>query len=192
MVTQPAYILNLKNYAKARYGDSDAAKESAADLTSESDRGAIILASTSIEDMLEYEILKRLPGLKDDDSTRKRLFENDGLIASFSKKTEMAYALGIIDKDYKKKIDLIREIRNACAHSRLPLSMDKKVLRDACERAIIDMLPSLTNKESPTIRRAFVVKCMLICHYIISGEKLEGPEAQLRHYARLLEDEKQP
>jgi len=45
----------------------------------------------------------------------------------------MAYAMGIIDKAYRKKIDLIREIRNACAHARFPLSMEKQVLRDACK-----------------------------------------------------------
>lgn len=191
MVTQPAYIANLKDYARRRSGDSTAGvsmEEVIAEFSNESDRGAIILASTSIEDMMEHKILAQLPGLKDDEATRKRMFEQDGQLASFSKKTEMAYAMGIIDKDYRKKIDLVREIRNACAHSRLPLSMDKKVLRDPCEVVISDFINDLKDRKPRTIRTAFVAKCAFISHYVATGEKLEGVEAHLQHFAELLKN----
>jgi hypothetical protein len=162
MVTQPAYISNLKNYARSRYINDQDVEESVSDLSNESDRGAIILASTGIEDTLEHAILNRLPGLEKDEPTRKRMFEQDGQIATFSKKLEMAYALGIIDNEYRKKIDIIREIRNACAHSRKPLSLQNSVLRFACEAVILDMLPGLANREPFTIRIAFVAKCGFI------------------------------
>jgi hypothetical protein len=135
--------------------------------------------------MLEFEILKRLPGLENDEPTRKRMFEQDGQIASFSKKIEMAYALGIIDKNYRKIIDIIREIRNACAHSRKPISLEKSVLFAACEAVISDMLPGLANREPKTIRATFVVKCGLISHYIATGEKLEGIEAISKYFEKL-------
>ena len=51
--------------------------------TDESDRGAIILAATSIEDMLEDKIVESLPRLNNDEPTRKRMFENDGQLATF-------------------------------------------------------------------------------------------------------------
>ncbi len=188
MVTQPAYIANLKKYARARVGDETDIDASVADLHNESDRGAIILASTSIEDMLEYEIFKRLPGLFKDDAMRRKIFESDGLLASFSKKIEMAYALGIIDGDYKKKIDLIREIRNACAHSRKPLAMDKEVLQEPCRIIISDFIDDIKDKEPKTIRMAFICKCAIICHYIATGEKIEGTEAQLKHFAKIQKD----
>ena len=186
MVTQPAYLEKLKEYVRRQL--KDAKTESAElihDYSTESDRGAIILVATNIEDVLEFEISKRLPGLLSDATARKKIFEHDGLIATFSKKTEMAYALGIIDKDYRKKIDLVREIRNACAHARFPLSMKKKVLQDACKGLMADMWADLADHRPETIRNAFMVKCTFIGHYILTGEKIEGYKAQLRHYEKL-------
>jgi len=165
-------------------------REAVADSISESDRGAIILAGTGVEDTLEYQIYERLPGLKHDEEARKRLFDNDGSVASFSKKLWMAYAMGIVDKDYRKKIDLIREIRNACAHSRKPISMKTTVLQAACKAVIKDTLADLKDQSPKTLRDAFVVKCSLINHYIHTGEKIEGMEAQVRHLGKLLKAEK--
>jgi DNA-binding MltR family transcriptional regulator len=135
MVTQPAYIANLKAYARARFGEPNQSDhfvdDMVADLSNESDRGAIILAATSVEDTLERAILGRMPVLFQDETARKRVFENEGIVGTFSKKLEIAYALGLIDAETRKQIDLIREIRNCCAHARKPLSMDKDVLLNA-------------------------------------------------------------
>jgi hypothetical protein len=186
MVTQPAYIRNLKEYARRRMKNLEIeGAELRADYSAESDRGAIILVATSIEDALELQITKRLPGLHKDEAARKKMFEHDGLISSFSKRIEMAYALGIIDSDYRKKIDLVREIRNACAHSRFPLSLDKKVLQDACRALMADMWPDLMDHEPRTIRMAFIVKCTFIAYYILTGAKIEGFEAQIEHFQKL-------
>ena len=51
--------------------------------------------------------MKRMPILQADETARKRFFENDGIVGTFSKKTEMAYAFGLIDAGTKKQIDLI-------------------------------------------------------------------------------------
>jgi hypothetical protein len=185
MVTQPAYLSELKAYAKSRARNAKDIADSVADLSNESDRGAIILAATSIEDMLEYQILLKLPGLRDDEPTRKRMFEADGQIASFSRKIEMAYALGIIDKAYRKKIDLIREIRNACAHSRKPISMKNAQLLAACRVVVTEMLPALKDQNPETLRAAFVSKCMYVSYYVMTGEKLETPESHVAHFERL-------
>jgi dUTPase len=150
MVTQPAYLRNLKEYARRRTTDSKTeTDELIADYSSESDRGAIILVATTIEDMLQDQITKNLPVLLTDETARKKMFEHDGLISSFSKKIEMAYAMGIIDEDYRKKIDLVREIRNACAHSRFPISMEKKVLQDVCKALFQTcwMISEITNQK---------------------------------------------
>jgi hypothetical protein len=186
MVTQPGYIERLKEYSRRRVKDAKAeGAELIADYSAESDRGAIILAATSLEDIIETMIKQKLPGLKDDESTARKLFERDGAIASFSRKIEMAYALGIIDKEYKKRIDIIREIRNACAHSRFPLSLEKEVLRNAIKALLKATWNDLKDHASLTVRLAFVVECAFIGHYVTTGEKIEGVEAHLKHYAAL-------
>jgi hypothetical protein len=113
------------------------------------------------------------------------MFGVDGTISSFSKKMAMAYALGIIDKDYRRLIDIVREIRNACAHSRKPISLVVPVVSEACKVVISDMLPDLKDQKPETIRIAFVSKCAFISHYIGTGEKVEGSVAQLKYVAKL-------
>jgi hypothetical protein len=131
------------------------------------------------------QITSHLPALAEDESARKKIFEHDGLISSFSKRIEMAYAMGIIDKPYRKKIDLIREIRNACAHARFPLTMETKVLINACKALLAATWDDLKDHDPLTIRNAFLVECTFIAHYILSGEKIEGHQAQMLHYQKL-------
>lgn len=185
MASEPAYLLALKAYSKSRYGTADDVKSILDDFTNESDRGAVMLAATGVEDMLEYEILKRLPVLQTDNAARKQMFEQDGPISSFSLKIKMAYALGIIDKDYRKRIDLIREIRNACAHCRKPISLAVPEFQAVVKVVIADMLPGLINQEPSTLRSAFVITTSFVSHYIVTGEKVEGEEAQTAFWERL-------
>jgi hypothetical protein len=185
MAEEPAYIRNLKNYAKERHTSGEDIDASVADLHAESDRGAIILAATSVEDVLEMVIAQKLPGIIGDESARKRLFENDGQIATFSKKIWMAYALGIVDKEYRKKLDIIREIRNACAHCRKPLTMENPHLLAACSEVMSDMISDLKDHIPLTLRNAFPAKLAFVRHYIVSGQKIEGKAAQLAHLDEL-------
>src|SRR5690606_8731412 len=132
---------------RARWKDAAEARIAARDITdNESDRGAIILVATNVEDMLEYKILERLPALQEDEPARKAMFELDGPIASFSRKLHMAYAMGIVNKHYRKQIDLVREIRNACAHSRLPVSLSEPAIADAVRHLVTDTYDHLKDR----------------------------------------------
>jgi len=185
MVDQPAYLRNLKAYAKSKVGLDEDAIGFANTIFSESHRGAIILAATMVEDALQSAIIKRFPTLQVDEAAAKQVFEIDGPMASFSRRTLIAYGLGIIDKEYRNLIDLIREIRNACAHSRQPISMTVPELTAACSVIISDMLPGLLDREPVTLLNAFVTKCAFINIYIDTGIKHEGPEAQVRYWSQL-------
>jgi hypothetical protein len=186
MVSQPAYLANLKAFSKRRWRDDAEANASANSLlTEESDRGAIILAATSLEDTLEDRIIQQMPALHADEAARKQIFDQDGPISSFSRKLMIAYALGIVDKPSRKTIDLIRELRNACAHSRFPVSLEVPELRAVCEIVIVDMLPDLVDRQPITIRNALLIKIALLTHYVASGEKIEGMSAQIRYWQKL-------
>ncbi len=196
MVNQPAYLANLKAYGRARWKDDAEAIATAREITNnESDRGAIILVSTNVEDMLEYKILERLPALLEDEPARKAMFELDGPIASFSRKLHMAYAMGIVNKHYRKQIDLVREIRNACAHSRLPVALEVPAIADAVRHLIADTYEHLVDRSPKALRNAFVIKCMMLSNYISSGEEADGFDAILRAYRKhggYLPDPSQP
>lgn len=186
MVSQPAYLRNLKAFTKRRWDDPEASRAAANSLRSESDRGAIILSATTLEDMLEHKIIHFMPNLAEDETARKDVFERDGPISSFSRKLLIAYALGIVDKPYRNKIDLIREIRNACAHSRNPVSFDTPELREACKVVIGDMVDDLPDDNPASLRKAFIFTVDLISYYVATGQKVEGREARIQHVRRML------
>ena len=185
-MSQPTYLVNLKAYGRARWRTDDEANAAAQSMNQdESDRGAILMAATTLEDMLEYKILQRLPALLEDEPARKLMFDQDGPVASFSRKIHMAYAMGIIDKPYRKLIDLAREIRNCAAHSRQPVTSQVPVIRAAIEVLVKDSLEALRTDEPRALTGAFVIKCAMLSHYVETGEKVEGITAMMDLWQRL-------
>ena len=89
-------------------------------LVEESDRGAIILVGGVIEDLLSDRIIERLPN---GNSQRDDLLRQGGLLNSFQSKVTMALALGLIDEATVDSLDIIRQLRNACAHSRFGVTL---------------------------------------------------------------------
>ena len=105
-------------------------------MSGESDRGAIILMATAIDDSLLAALKRNMSGLEAKEL--HSIFELDGLASSFSKRTKLAQAMGIIDRGTRLLIDLIREMRNACAHSRQALTFDSPVIIVALESVFRD------------------------------------------------------
>jgi len=176
-MSDPVYLRTLKQYARAQFGTSEESEAIVADLHKESDRGAIILAATSIEDTLENALGIRMKVLETDIEARTAVFGAEGTISTYSDKTLIAYALGIIDKKAKKQIDLVRYIRNACAHSRKPLSLEMPVLVDAVKAAIGEKtLKEMKDHKPMTLRAAFICHCTALAYYIASGQKKEPLE----------------
>jgi hypothetical protein len=121
-------IRALKLHSKPLAGNLDAD----ALLTSvdgETDRGAVIILATVVEDALASKIKSKMGSLNADEMAR--LFGPDGPLGSFSALIRMGQALGIIDRPLYRVCDIIREMRNACAHSRRPISFDDDVLKNA-------------------------------------------------------------
>jgi DNA-binding MltR family transcriptional regulator len=94
----------------------DNAKVSAT-LLKESDRGCIIFVSGIIEDALDALLRASFRG---DTAVIKKiidpLFNAYGPIATFSAKINLCFAFGLIDEILRRKLELLRKIRNDCAH----------------------------------------------------------------------------
>lgn len=84
-------------------------------LKTESDRGATILASIWIEDLLERKL--RSVFTKGNSRSRKKLFDLNGPFSSFSNKILAAYTIGWIDSDIFCDTNVLRKIRNEFAHN---------------------------------------------------------------------------
>lgn len=88
----------------------------------------MILLATVIEDMLEATLRNKMSKLSPDEDAR--LFGPDAPLGSFSAKIRMAHALGMLGREQMRMCDVLREMRNACAHSRRSISFKHKALRD--------------------------------------------------------------
>lgn len=162
MIGRDAVITALKAMNKPlEWGSPDTAQIYATSLWGENDRGVIILSGSAIEEVLEREIKKLMPQLNSDE--RAYLFDYNGPIGTFSSKIRMANALGIISRQIYRKIDLIREMRNSCAHSRQPLTFQSQPIFDAVMCLVHDLRMALpTQGDNDGTRKTFMTACLLI------------------------------
>src|ERR1051326_7634745 len=83
-------------------------------LASESERSAVVLGAERLHVALEF-VLKSF--LKPSPNREDKLFERDGALSTFSRKTEMAYRIGLVTLRFKRSLDLVRNLRNDFAHA---------------------------------------------------------------------------
>jgi DNA-binding MltR family transcriptional regulator len=176
MVKQAAYLKALKDYTRIKYRSDDGVETAVDDIYKESDRGAAILSATSVEDHLEWAIMQKMRPLWDDEGARNDMFGSSGTNSTFSAKILLAYSLGIIDKDARRQIDLVREIRNACAHARMPVSFDDPALAGITDVVAADYLSAM-NRIPGARRHAFTLTCVGLNEYIVDGKRVPAAQA---------------
>ena len=109
-----------------------------AEVYSESDRAAAILAAAAIDQRLTR-LLYKLFGPETSQSTS--LFRPDDPLGSLAAKIEVAFRTGIIGEDLHRELHLLRKIRNKFAHSEKLLSFAESPIRDfAGELSILDKI----------------------------------------------------
>jgi hypothetical protein len=92
------------------------------------ERGACILMATNVELALNSAIFRVLSW---DEETRGQLTSAEGPISTFAQKVHLGRALRIYGPDTHHNLDYIRLIRNAFAHSHVPISFETKEVKDA-------------------------------------------------------------
>ena len=85
---------------------------------------AAVLAATLVEYQLE-QVLK-LNFRRKDDSTWGRMTDSAGPLRDFHSKIVLGHALSSFDEDMRTNLNIVRDIRNAFAHSRTLLTFDHR------------------------------------------------------------------
>lgn len=170
-----AALKSLKVFSKATVAEVD---ENLGDtVVRETDRGTVILLSTAVEDMLDKRIRAEMVPLSRDETTR--LFGADAVLSTFSAKIKIAQAMGYIDRETARICDLVREMRNACAHSRRAISFSNHELSDVMSVAF-DYLGDERMGRSDYKRMDYLGKLHFIwlisylMHVIRTGSKESG------------------
>lgn len=94
----------------------------------ESDRSAAILAASFLEEVLEETIRSFLI----EDKSVDNLFKGYSPLSTFSSKIDISYALGLITKEMKQDLDVVRKVRNHFAHNWKDASFDNSPVSDFC------------------------------------------------------------
>ena len=86
-----------------------------ADVTKYSDRDAIIVLTSILEELIERILRKGL--CISNKKIEEKLFTFNGALGTFSNKITMVYSLGKISKEAYDDLELLRSYRNECAHN---------------------------------------------------------------------------
>jgi hypothetical protein len=92
------------------------------------DRGACILLSADVENGLDNALTQIVLPHFD----RGALFGEQGPLSTFSRKITMAHALRITGPITHQNLGIIRQVRNAFAHSKIPIDFDTPEVAAIC------------------------------------------------------------
>ena len=106
-----------------------------ANVAGESDRAAIILETAVLEDWLLRRLKRALNGLNTDETNR--MFDHRGAAGTFASRLWLAQGLEIITRPQRKKFEIIKEMRNACAHSHEAVTFDTPAIREAISYLLV-------------------------------------------------------
>ncbi|HEV2382975.1 MAG TPA: MltR family transcriptional regulator [Terriglobia bacterium] len=124
----------------------------AKELFNESDRGAVLIGSAYLEQMVERLLRAKMIG---NSKVVDGLFEPHSALSTFASCTGLVYALGWIGSQMHADLSAIRKIRNDFAHSALPLTLEDPSARDRCKN--LQVLKFEPQRELKTAKDHFVV-----------------------------------
>jgi hypothetical protein len=81
------------------------------------DRAAVLVAGAMVDNLLAYCLLMTFRFGVNPDVVENLLYGDSGALNNMSAKVKVLYALGIIDDDLRRELELLREIRNIFAHT---------------------------------------------------------------------------
>lgn len=149
----------LRDLNRTGKGSPDPARL-ALTIANESDRGAVLLAAAMLEDLIYQTLLERLPGNKKD---------IDGIASDFGRKIRLAAAVGIIEEETRKRLDLIRNLRNACAHLSNDLTFDHDVMIGVLNLLVKEADPPLSALSAEKRKALFAITCAVMGTAILRG-----------------------
>jgi hypothetical protein len=177
---RPKSIKTLRKYYRERDIAED--PESYRDnFRKETDRAIIMLTSTILEDVLAYRLSQAFcHDVRDEDIDF--VFRFEGPLGTFSARIEIGYLFGLIEKPIAEQLDLIREIRNACAHSKFTLSFKEGVLVNVIKKIFRPRgVVALTTESPEELKEAFLLEWSIIYRSLLRGSRAAAIDALQLH-----------
>lgn len=144
------------------------------------DRARIVLAASILDQHLQTALLSHFPIIDTENREEMaQLFEGDSApLSSFSARIRVGYALGIFGPKTKQDLERIKNIRNVCAHSRVPVHFRDSAITEECMKFhALEYLKRKTvlGPKPKTAEQCFFV---VVYHYFMCLV-VEEPEGEL-------------
>ena len=134
-----------------------------------SDRAAVIILAAFLDDALQFLLTKKMRPLNDEEF--KKTFSSSSPLGPFSARIDMSYLLGGIDEDLRDRLHDLREMRNACAHSKRPISFENSELANVCKRFMKSATFKLKGESQQDMKDSLISECFFLFNVIISSRK---------------------
>lgn len=122
-------------------------------LTTESDRAAALMAAAYIDEQLKS-LLKKF--FVNDPKIADNLLKSSGALGSFSARIDMVFSLGLLPKNIRDDLELIRRIRNDFAHTAKPLTFECEPIKSRCFMLKSIVVPTVLDAHGRFLRAAMV------------------------------------
>jgi DNA-binding MltR family transcriptional regulator len=166
---KPNSIKKLRAFYKDKLVSIDV-EALTSELAGESDRAVIILLGTLIDDTLMHQISQRL-SFSPSQLDVAQIFRFEGPLGTFSARAEIARLFGIINDDLYQQIDTVRELRNACAHSRYVLRFSNPVISNVVLRIFKPVGVLEAPKNGNEMKRQFILEALAIMLTLALGSR---------------------
>jgi len=167
----PGSVKSLRKFCKDRLRIPDGYALQG-ELAGESDRASIILMASLHDDALTYRILKNLRFNPTEDEA-DHIFRFEGPLGTFSARMELACLFGFIDDATYQQLNIIREMRNACAHSKHPMTFAEPTLANVAKRLCkpLGFSPAPLTDSRDEIKSTFVAEGIFIYQILAQGSR---------------------
>jgi DNA-binding MltR family transcriptional regulator len=113
-------------------------------------------------------------------------FRFEGPLGTFSAKMEVACLFGFIEDETYQQLYIIREMRNACAHSKRSVDFSSKAIINVVRKLfgplgitpveIIDFQNGSILQIRQILKYLFLLESMFVCSCLFAGSRLEGEQ----------------
>jgi hypothetical protein len=137
-MTDPRYLQELKKYGSGEPTEADI-EALEAELYDGPDRGAAVVLGSLVERALERLLWNnmRKEGISE-------LFKYGAPLGDFGSKVQIAYAFKLFGAETRKDLNIIRNLRNQFAHSRMPIAFTTPVVQACCDELVYPDAPGVT------------------------------------------------
>lgn len=129
-----------------------------AEIDSQSDRGAAVIACSLLEEHLKWAIDRCFVELTAD--TSKRIFE--GPLGPLFNRSYLGFALGLYDRNAREEIILIGTIRNRFAHKIAPINFSDDEVDQLCGRLFYPKLHKSELGDGASNREKYLHSCWIL------------------------------